>query len=219
MYKQIALGFALAAGFALSASAEFQYWVSVSSFQDQAKAELGRDKALQSFNSAEVQQATVKKTGATVYRVVLGPYSTKAIAEADMRLASSAGYNGAWLFGRNSSNSSAATSYSSSTYSPAASTSSSSSSSSSGGSTDSSADSYTSSSSYDSSSSSSDYSSSDYASTDSYQSVQPDYAPATASSEFGRVRPDREPAAELVTEAPPGHNLHRLYRRSSQPIE
>jgi len=187
--KQPLLCGLLSVGLALGANADIQYWVSLGSFEVEENAQRQLSAASTTFPGAQVVLASTDR--GTIYRVVQGPFFSRTNAEGELVSAIAAGFGDAWLLAQNDSDDLGLSSFATSqTY-------------------------------------------------ESFDTDQPDYVPSYASSsiadygsrtnseggaddgsgEFGAPRPQREPATELVTEAPPGYNLHRLIRSVGRPPE
>ena len=172
----------VSAVFTLGAGAETQYWVSIGSFENEDNAQRQQRAASAVLPGSQVVFASTDR--GSVYRVVQGPFFSRSNAESELVSAIAAGYGDAWLLAKNDTD---------------------------------------------------ELGLSSFPTSDTYEALdtdQPDYVPSYASrsitdfgaqanyegggtdaaSEFGAPRPAREPATELVTEAPPGYNLHRLIR-------
>ena len=180
----------LLAGLSLLARADTQYWLAIGSFSSEENA-LRQQRAAQSIGDMSVMTASTSQ--GLMYRVVQGPFSQREAAESELVVAIAAGFEDAWLLARNDGDDLASTSYSSFTTSEAELP---------------------------------DYVPS-YASTDTesvygldpnrFASVDAYAADDSAGSDFATARSEREPGTRLVTEAPPGFNLHRLIRSVARP--
>jgi len=76
---------------------EFQYWVSVGSYQQQASADRARNEAV-SLSSEGFSVIGTDTAKGYYYRVAAGPFLTRELAEDRVRTALDQGYAGAWLW-------------------------------------------------------------------------------------------------------------------------
>lgn len=191
----------LAAGLVSPVHADTQYWVAIGSFQNEDNALRQLDAAQRSFSDAQVVTASTAQ--GLVYRVVQGPFVQRASAESEVVSAIAAGFDDAWLLALNDEDDLGVAGYATYDATLAA------------------TDAYPT-----SDGDLPDYVPSYPTDTSAAFGLDPDrfndtdtYSPRDNSgvSGFGTARSAREPATELVTEAPPGFSLHRLIRSVGAP--